>query len=216
VPELQRTITAMSVNLLTGDEGRDDELGGRAILDSLLATLDVDSPSSAFMIIGIAAALGDTPTAARLAPTFLTGELPFERYSQQFLAAVIAIREGRIEAASEHLRAQVAIVREHALPLGEVSCLIGWAALAATAGDYESASRLLASATSATRYPFRTPVEVLVYRQTARSVRDALDRTTSDRCRTEGASTSVNDALNAELARLDATNSTGAAGSSGV
>jgi hypothetical protein len=204
VPELKRTIAAWSVNLLTGDEDRDTELGGRAILDGLLATLDED-------------ALGDTRTAARLATTFLTGELPFQRYSQQFLAAVIAIGEGRIEAASEHLRAQVAIVRERALPLGEVSCLIGWAALAATAGDYERASRLLASARSAARYPFRTPVEVFVYRQTARSVRDALDRTTSDRCRTEGAGTSVNDALNAELARLDATNSTRApAGSSGV
>jgi predicted ATPase len=215
VPELERTITAMSVNLLTGDEERDDELGGRAILDSLLATLDEDSPSSAFTIIGIAAALGDTRTAGRLALTFLTGEHPFQRYSQQFLAAVIAIGEGRIKAASEHLRAQVAIVREHALPLGDVSCLIGWAALAAMAGDYERASRLLASARSATRFPFRTPVEVLVYRQTARSVRDALDRATSDRCRTEGARTSVNDALDAELARLDATSSTGAPPGSG-
>jgi hypothetical protein len=62
-------------------------------------------------------------------------------------------------------------VGEYAIPLGEVSCLLGFAALAATTGDRETASRHLASVKAAGRYPFRTPADVIVYRQTVRAVR---------------------------------------------
>jgi hypothetical protein len=203
VPELERTITRLSANLLTGDPARDDELGGRALLDGLLSTLDEGNPASAFTVVGIAAAFGDTRTAARLASTLPSGGQPAQRYSRELLAAVIAIGEGRIEAAPEHLRSLVAIVREFALPLGEISCLIGFAALAVAAGDYERASRHLASVRTAAPFPFRSPVEVLVYRQAARAVRDAVDQRTAKRFRIEGAATPVGQALDAELARLD-------------
>jgi hypothetical protein len=96
----------------------------------------------------------------------------------------------------------ITIVREYAIPLGDVSCLIGFAALAVNDGDYETASRYLASVRSAAPFPFRTPLEVLVYRRVAGAIRSVLDRDTAQRCRAEGAAIQVSEALNAEFARL--------------
>jgi hypothetical protein len=115
---------------------------------------------------------------------------------------VIAAGEGRAGDVAEHLRALVEIVREHAIPLGEETCLIAFAALAVLQGDYETASRQLASVRSAAIFPFRTPLQVLVYRQTGRAVSRALDPRTAERCRAEGAAMPVREALDAALARV--------------
>jgi hypothetical protein len=131
-----------------------------------------------------------------------------QHFGAQFLAAMVAISDGRTEAASEHLRALAAIVREYAIPLGELSCLLGFAALAAITGDHETASRHLATVKGAGPFPFRTPAEAIVYHQTVRALRGSLNPSTVARCRAEGAETPASQALDAELARLDASSTT--------
>ena len=207
VPELARVSAMWSANLLTGERERDEQVGSRELLDSLLSTITDHRPAQPYMVLGIVAALGDTDRASRLAVS-TPPKTPMQRFSQQFLAAVIAINENRTEAACDHLRSLAGIVREYAIPLGEQSCLIGFASLSANTGDHETASRLLASVKAAAPFPFRTPVEVIVYRHTARALRSSLDPNTAARCRAEGAATPVSRALDAELARHDATIST--------
>jgi hypothetical protein len=201
VPEFDQMIALWSANLLTGDPERDEELGARELIDGLVAMVTDDSPTNTYGFLGVVAALGDTDMAARLASR-LSPRTPLQRFSREFLAVVIASREARSEAMSKHLQALVTIVREYAIPLGDASCLIGFAALAVNDGDYETASRHLAAVRSAAPFPFRTPLEVLVYRQLAGTIGSALDRDTAQRCRAEGATTPVTEALNAELARL--------------
>jgi hypothetical protein len=201
-PELERTITLQSANLLTGDPERDAALGGRELLNSLLAEIEHSPPLALYIRSGIIAALGDTATASRLAGS-VSPTTAHTRFSHAVLGMVIALREGRTQAAYERLQAVAAIVREYAIPLGETSCLVGFAALAAATEDFDRASRLLASVKAAAPFPFRTPVEVLVYRQTARAVRYALDPDTATRCRAEGAAVAVSNALDAELSRID-------------
>jgi hypothetical protein len=170
-------------------------------------TIEEDPPAQVHSVLGIAAALGETDRASRLAAS-ISPKTPLQRFGAQSLAAMVAISDGRTEAASEHLRTQAAIVREYAIPLGEISCLLGFAALAAATGDHETASRHLASVKAAGPYPFRTPAEAIVYRQTVRAVRGSLIPSTIARCRAEGAATRADQALEAELARLDASGTT--------
>jgi predicted ATPase/class 3 adenylate cyclase len=202
VPEFDRTNLIQTANLLTGDPVHDDELGVRELVESMLSAVPDAPLSAAYTAVGIIAALGDTAHASRALPTLLV-RTPIQRYQRELVAAIIALHHGELEAASEHLRALAAIVREHAIPLGEVSCLIGFAALAARAGDHEQASRHLATVRNTAPFPFRTPVEVLLYRQTTRSIRSTLDRNTAQRCRAVGATVHVAQALEAELSRLD-------------
>ncbi len=201
VPELGRTTALMAANLLTGDPARDEELGSREILDEVLATIQGGWPGMTYVFLAIVAALGDTATASRLAAA-VPARSAIQRFSEQFCAAVIAIREGHTDTAQEHLLSLAAIVREHAIPLGELTCLTGFASLAASRGDYETASRQLASVRAAAPFPFRTPSDILVYRQTARAVRAALDPETAASCRAEGAAMPVSKALEEQLARL--------------
>ncbi len=201
VPQFERTTAMWAANLLTGDPQRDEELGGQHLIDELLATVTSGSPVNTYGFLGIVALLGDPETAKRSALE-LTANTPLEGYGTGFLAAVIAVCERRNQDASKQLRALAAIVREYAIPLGEVSCLIGFAALATNDGDYETASRHLATISSAAPFPFRTPLEVLLYRQVRAVVAEALDRDTARRCRAEGAAVPVSAALDAELARL--------------
>jgi len=205
-PELERVNMLWSLNLFTGDPERDKEVGGRELLDRVLLTIEEDPPAQILSVLGIAAALGETDTASRLAAS-VSPKTPLHRFGAQFLAALVAIGDGQAEAASEHLRAQAAIVREYAIPLGEISCLLGFAALAAATGDHETASRHLASVKAAGPYPFRTPAEAIVYRQTVRALRGSLDPDAVARCRAEGAATPAGQALEAELARRDASSS---------
>ena len=81
---------------------------------------------------------------------------------------------------------------------------IGFAALAIDENDVERALRLLATVRSAARFPFRTPLEVLVYRRCVRAVGCVLDSDAARLCRAEGAATPIDDALDAELGRLGA------------
>jgi predicted ATPase len=203
VPEIERMTTIWSANLLTGDPDRDAEVGRGEILDNVLATVGDAGPGLAYVALGIVAALGDTATASRLVAGRTAGSV-IQRYMQELMAAVIAIDDGRTEAASEHLRILVTLVREYAVPLGEALCLTGFAALAASTGEYETASRQLAAVRMSARFPFRSPVDALVYRKTIRAVRDALDPETAARCRAEGEAVPVSRALDEQLARLDA------------
>jgi hypothetical protein len=173
----------------------------------VLATIEKDPPAQVHSVLGIAAALGDTDRASRLAAS-ISSKTPLQRFGAEFLAVLIAIGEDRPEAASDHLRTQASIVRRYAIPLGEISCLLGFAALAAATGDAETASRHLASVKAAAPYPFRTPAEAIVYRQTVRALRGSLNPSIVARCRAEGAATPVSQALDAELARLDASSTT--------
>src|SRR5262249_52705689 len=93
------------------------------------------------------------------------------------------------------------IVREYAIPLGDESCLIGFAALAVDEGDYTRASQLLATVQAAAPFPFRTNLQVPVYRRSAGMVRAALDPATARQCRAQGAATPVDEALHNELQR---------------
>ena len=199
LPKLGRGIAMWSANLLTGDPGRDEQLEVRAVLDNAVAL--IEQGREAYFALGIIAALGDTDTASRLASS-IPATAAFTRFNSVLLATVIAIREGRTYAALESLRTLARIVREYAIALGEASCLVGFAALAATTGDLERASRLLASVKGAAPFPFRTPVEALLYRQTVRTIRDGLGADVAARCRADGATMQVTDALDAELTRL--------------
>jgi hypothetical protein len=197
-PELERTAAMWSANLLTGDPDHDAALG--ALMDELLETIENSPPASAYIVLGSLAALGEIETASRLAAPLIARN-PLQRYQQELLAAVVAMGEGRTAPAAEHLRAVAAIVRDYAIPLGEASCLTGYAALAVKLGEHERASRLLASVKGSAPFPFRSPPDALLYRQTARGLRDALDPDTAARCRAEGRAIGVSQALDAELAR---------------
>jgi hypothetical protein len=170
------------------------------VLDRVLEKIEDASPPQTGIALAIVAALGDTKTASRLSASF-SPKNAIQRYSHELLAAVIAIGEDRLQDASEHLRSLAAIVREYAIPLGEPSCLTGFAALAASRGDYETASRHLATVKAEAQFPFRSPADALLYRQTARTLRNALDPSTASRCRAEGAATAVSRALDDELAQ---------------
>jgi predicted ATPase/class 3 adenylate cyclase len=199
-PELESTVVMWSAGLLTGDPETDERSGGGEILEIVLARIENSWPAQTPIVLGIVAALGHTETASRLAARF-TPRNTIQRYSHVLLEALIAIREGRLQAASEHLRDVAGIVREYAIPLGEASCVVGFSAIAANAGDYEAASRQLASVKAAGVFPFRSPADVLVYRQTARVLRKALDPATAARCRAEGAAIPVRKALDDQLAQ---------------
>jgi len=201
-PAIEAWTASLMANLLTGDPERDEEIGGQEIIDELLSSYDEAKLSTSYYFLGIVAALGDPATAKRLGD-FERHTIPTQRFSQQFLAAIIALRERRPEAASEYLRAAVSTVREHAIPLAEAACLTGFAAVQAERGDYERASRLLACVRAVTSGVSRTPADGLLYRQTVRSLKGQLDRDTAARCRAEGAATPISQALDTELTALD-------------
>jgi predicted ATPase/class 3 adenylate cyclase len=214
VAQFERAAVTQAANLLTGERAEDDRLGAHELLERLYEyeAPPETAPSTEFVVVGIFAALGETARASRLIAT-RTATTPIRRSGRKLVEAVIAVRNGELEAASEHLQELVAINREYAIPLGEVSCLIGFAALAAAAGDNEDASRHLASVRASVRpaapSPFRTPVEVLLYRQTVRKVRAALDPHIAARCRAEGAEIPVSQAVDVALARLETANPEG-------
>jgi hypothetical protein len=58
-----------------------------------------------------------------------------------------------------HLEAMVKVVREYAIPRSEASCLVGFAKLAIDSGDYERASRVLATFRSSAPMPFRNMMD---------------------------------------------------------
>ena len=200
-PNLTGNTALWAANLLTGEPERDAELGARELIEDVLKVTR-GSPVNMYFFLGIVAVLGDTETAKRLSADLPT-QSPLDGYFTAFLAAVIAWCERRPEDAAGHLQAATALAREYAIPLGETSCLVGFAALAADDREYETASRHLATVRSAGAFPFRTPLDVLVYRRVRAAVAEALDRDTTQRRRAEGAATSVSAAIDTELARLE-------------
>jgi hypothetical protein len=210
LPEMERATAMQALSLITGDPTHDEEIGAAEILNAMLDMVEEgdsspptwgDSSELTWQpLVGVLAALGETETASRLAATVLVKN-PIDSFMHLRIMSIIAIREGRIDDADELLRRLVEHVREYAIPLGEQACLVGFAALAAERGDHETASRRLASVT-ASAFAGRTGVDILIYRQTARAIRDALDPATARRCRDEGRLVKVRDALDTEMARL--------------
>jgi hypothetical protein len=204
-------IAAAQTYLFTGDPEQDEARGGPALIEELLPLVGELEPGNTSQILGVAAVLGDTETASRL-QTHLTGRSPMRRFQRARLASIIDTVDGRIEDAAQELGAAVLVARESAVPLGEESCLIGFAALACKARDFERASRDLASAQGSVPAPFRDPVDMLLYRMTLRTVRRSLDPETAARCRSAGAAMSVSEALDAELEQIEAAGSPSAPG----
>jgi predicted ATPase/class 3 adenylate cyclase len=208
MPEMERNTAMQALSLITGDPEHDKEIGAAGILKATLDLVEEGDSSQLTLggstrqaLLGILAALGETETASRLASS-VQPKTTLNSFFHQIVMSIIAIRERRIDDADEHLYRLVEQAREHAIPLGEPSCLVGFAALAAERGDHETASRHLASVMAVSTAPFRTPVQRLIYRQTARAVRDALDPATARRCRDEGKLIKVSEALDKEIARL--------------
>jgi predicted ATPase/class 3 adenylate cyclase len=210
LPEMDRATAMQALSLITGDPAHDEEIGATGILKAMLDMVEEGDPSPPTWadsseltwqpLVSILAALGETETASRLA-SGVPVKNPLTSFMHLRIMSIIAIRDGRIDDAHELLRQLVDHVREYAIPLGEQSCLVGFAALAAERGDHETASRHLASV-KASAHIGRTGVDTLIYRQTARAVRAALDPATARRRRDEGRLVKVSDALDTEMARL--------------
>jgi predicted ATPase/DNA-binding SARP family transcriptional activator len=140
----------------------------------------------------IDAALQYAATAPERAPAW--------RRAQEFTMALIASAQGDRKAMRSHLEAMAKVVREYAIPRSEASCLVGFAKLAIDSGDYERASRVLATVRSSAPMPFRNMMDHVLYRQCVGAVVKALDGKSAARCRLEGTAMSVHEALDAELA----------------
>ena len=195
-PEIEQMTALWSANLITGREDADE---GLKVLEALPpAAVDSEFALNE-IVIGLLATFGQPEQAAARLAAAPPPRTPLRRFAWTFTAALIASSEGQRNEMAEHLRALAAIVREYAIPLGEESCLIGFAALAVDEGDYARASHLLATVQGAAPFPFRTPLQVAVYRRCAGMVRAALDPATARRCRARGAATPVNEALDTEL-----------------
>jgi hypothetical protein len=187
-----------SANLITG---REDPHEGLKILEELPPAAVDSELALNEIVVGLLASFGEPEQAAARLAAAPPARTPLRRFSWTFAAALIASSEGQRNEMAEHLRTHAALVREYAIPLGEVSCLVGFAALAVDERDYDRASRLLATVQAAAPFPFRTPLEVAVYRRCAGIVRDALDPATTRQCRAQGAATPVSEALDNELER---------------
>jgi predicted ATPase len=146
--------------------------------------------------------LGDVREATRAFDAITIGHSPLNHHMHEFTAAIVALSDRRRDDAIRHLVAAARIVRDHALPLADIDCILGFAGLAAIDGDYQHASRLLATARAAGPFPFRTGSSVAVYRTYVRVARDHVDHSTLERCRAEGANQRVTTALDAELAHV--------------
>jgi predicted ATPase len=202
-PEIERMTALWYANLITGREDPDE---GLKVLEQLPPAATETTESELALneiVIGLLASFGEREqAAARLAALpRAPARTPLGRFSREFAAALIASSEGQHNEMAEHLRALAAIVREYAIPLGDECCLVGFAALAVDEGDYTRASRLLATVQAAAPFPFRTTVQVAVYRRCAGVVRAALDPATARQCRAQGAATPVSEALGNELQR---------------
>jgi hypothetical protein len=104
-----------------------------------------------------------------------------------------------------------AVVRDFAIPRGEASCLIGFAKVAIDRGDYARASRLLTTVDSSVdrkNRPFVTALDPLIYVHCTGILRRVLDPDTARTTHADGASVSLKEALDAELARSSTTATT--------
>jgi len=197
-PELEQMTALWAANLITG---REDPHEGLKILEELPPAAVDSELALNEIVIGLLACFGESEQAAARLVAAPPTRAPLRRFSWTFAAALIASSKGQRNEMAEQLRALVAVVREYAIPLGDESCLIGFAALAVDEGDYTRASGLLATVQAAAPFPFRTPLQVAVYRRCAGMVHAALDPATARQCRAQGAATPVSEALDNELQR---------------
>jgi predicted ATPase/class 3 adenylate cyclase len=130
---------------------------------------------------------------------------PNLRRGQQIIAAVIMAAVGDRTDARRQLSDVVAGIRQQGggdHPLALSDCLVGIAALAGTEGDHERAARHIAAMPlMATSIP-ELWVLLRHYRDLAR---EHLDPAVRRHCIEEGRATSVDDAIDGELARWDRT-----------
>jgi hypothetical protein len=168
-----------------------------ALLDQWL-TDHAGSPPT-LELVGMLACFGRIDAALQYIATGLD-RAPAWRRAQEFTMALIASAQGDRLAMRSHLEKMAKVVREYAIPRSEASCLVGFAKLAIDSGDYERASRLLATVRASAPMPFRNMMDYVVYRQCRGVLTDVLDEQTIARCRLDGTIISVHDALEAELA----------------
>jgi hypothetical protein len=196
VPELELRTTVYASGLLWSEWDRDAAL-------HLVAELEGMSPADFItqcMTAGLLVLAGEPERAVALAAAQVPRS-PIERYFRLFTDILVGSATGHSDAVRQHLDSLVLLVREHAVPLGEPACLIGFALLALDRGDHARASRLLATVRAGGSVPFRGQIEYLVYRRCVVAASAGLDRDTRRRCRDEGAALTVTEALNNELAR---------------
>jgi predicted ATPase/DNA-binding SARP family transcriptional activator len=168
-----------------------------ALLDQWLADHAGSPPT--IELVGMLACFGRIDAALQCGATE-PDRAPAWRRAQEFTMALIASAQGDRRAMRSHLETMAKVVREYAIPRSEASCLVGFAKLAIDSGEYERASRLLATVRASAPMPFRNMMDYIVYRQCRGVLTDVLDDRTIASCRQEGTTISVHDALKAELA----------------
>jgi hypothetical protein len=154
---------------------------------------------------------GDTRTAlglnSRNAPV---RNVPVQQFWDELSQAVLASAQGHFDEAEQHLATLTSLVRDFAVPRGEVSCLIGFAKVALDRGDYARAARLLAVVNASVGeehrpLPYGALLDRLVYVHCAEALREILDPETARTTQVEGAALSLKEALDGELVRSGAT-----------
>jgi predicted ATPase len=183
--------------------GREEAL---ALLDNWMADVGDSTPS--LNMVGAFALYGDMRTAVELRSRAVRPGVPFVRFLDELSEAVLASALGQFDEAEQHLATMASVVRDFAIPRGEVTCLVGYAKVALDRHDYARASRLLTAVDSSFRagnIRFRTLVDALVYTHCVRVLRDVLDPETMRTAQSEGRALLLKDALDDELIRSGAT-----------
>jgi hypothetical protein len=159
-------------------------------------------------MVGAFALYGDMRTAVELRSWVERSGVPFVRFLDELSEAVLASALGQFDEAEQHLATMASVVRDLAIPRGEVTCLVGFAKVALDRHHYDRASRLLAAVDSSFRagdIPFRTLVDALVYTHCVRVLRDVLDPETMRTTQAEGRALLLKEVLDAELMRSGTT-----------
>jgi predicted ATPase len=193
------------VSRLLRASGREEAF---AILGDFRADLGDLAPDPSFA--ALFALYGDTRTALGLKSRASPARVPVEQFWYELSQAVLASAQGQFDDAEQHLATLTSLVRDFAVPRGEVACLIGFAKVALDRGDYARASRLLAAVNTSVGpedrpLAYGALLDRLVYVHCAEALREVLDPETARTTQAEGAALSLKDALDAELARSGTT-----------
>jgi hypothetical protein len=172
--------------------------------DGALAQLNerhIQTASSHHLRAVLLALRGDIDSAAAASACF-PGNTTFALHVRDVSNVLTALLSGQRDDAFPLLIAISRAALDHALPLADVDCLLLFAVLATTECDYQRAGRLLAVARAASVFPFRWHGSFAIYQHSVGVVRQHLDRETVSQVRSEATGMAVQDALDAELARL--------------
>jgi hypothetical protein len=162
-------------------------------------------------LVGMFAVHGDPALAAKLLRVAEPPPTALGRFGFEQASALVASLQGDFDLAEQHLVALTEVARDSSLPNGARSCLIGFCTLAIARGDYQRASRVLASIEATRRKhrpdrqpipPVRTQLEMDMYVRCARLLRSVPDQDRLGEYREESAALSVSEALDAELAAI--------------